>query len=226
MSEIFGVREVFTEMFRAYNLSVWPMQVITYALGIAAVIMAVKKTSYSDKIISGILTFLWLWAGIVWSLMFFCPYKFVYCIAAFVLVAQSLLLFMFGFGVVLKPSLSFKFRGDLNSIIGGIAILYVLILYPIIGGLSGWAYPQGPIFGVAPCPVCVFTFGMLLLAERRVPVLILIIPLFWSLLGIAAARRFGIYADLGMVVIGIFGTVLILLRNKMIAKVPEKEVAT
>ena len=53
MSEIFGVREVFAEMFGAYNASVWPMQVITYALGIAAVILAVKKTSYSDKIISG-----------------------------------------------------------------------------------------------------------------------------------------------------------------------------
>ena len=52
MSEIFGVREVFAEMFGAYNLSVWPMQVITYALGIIAVILAVKKTSYSDKIIS------------------------------------------------------------------------------------------------------------------------------------------------------------------------------
>lgn len=223
MSEIFGVREVFAEMFGAYNLSVWPMQLITYALGIAAVILTIKKTTYSDKIISGILTFLWLWAGIVWSLMFFCPYKFVYCIAAFVLVAQGLLLFMFGFGVALKPSLSFKWRGDSYSIIGGIAILYALILYPIIGGLTGWAYPQGPIFGVAPCPVCVFTFGMLLLADKRVPGSILIIPLLWSLLGIAAARRFGIYADLGMVVIGILGTALILARNKASAQVTEKE---
>lgn len=32
MSEIFGVREVFAEMFRAYNLSVWPMQVITSSI--------------------------------------------------------------------------------------------------------------------------------------------------------------------------------------------------
>jgi hypothetical protein len=226
MSEIFGVREVFAEMFRTYNLSVWPMQVVTYALGIAVVILAIKKTSYSDKIISGILAFLWLWAGIVWSLMFFCPYKFVYCIAAVVLVVQSLILLMFGLGVRSKPSLSFKFRGDLNSIIGGIAILYVFVFYPIIGGLSGWAYPQGPIFGVAPCPVCVFTFGMLLLTDKKVPVSILIIPFLWSLLGIAAVRRFGIYADLGMVVIGVLGMVLILLRNKMIAKVPEKEVST
>jgi hypothetical protein len=223
MSEIFGVREAFAEIFAAYNASVWPMQIITYALGIAAVILAVKKTSFSDRIISGILAFLWLWAGIVWSLMFFCPYKFVYCMAAVMLVVQGLLLFMFGFGVGLRPSLSFKFRGDSYSIIGGLAILYVLVLYPIIGGLSGWAYPQGPIFGVAPCPVCVFTFGMLLLADKRVPVPILIIPLLWSLLGVAAARRFGIYADLGMVVIGILATVLILYRNKASAQVPEKQ---
>lgn len=226
MSDIFGVREVFAEMFGAYNLSVWPMQIITYALGIAAVILIIKKTKYSDMIISGILAFLWLWAGIVWSLVFFCPYRFVYCIAAVVLVVQGLLLFMFGFGVGLKSSLSFKWRGDLYSIIGGIAVLYVFILYPIIGGLTGWGYPQGPIFGVAPCPVCVFTFGMLLLADKRVPVLILIIPLLWSLLGVTAARRFGIYADVGMVVIGILGTVLILYRNKASAQVAEKEIST
>jgi hypothetical protein len=186
-------------------------------------VLAIKKTSYSDNIISGILTFLWLWAGIVWSLMFFCPYRFVYCIAAVVLVFQGLLLFMFGFGVVLRPSLSFRWRGDLNSIIGGITILYALVLYPIVGGLSGWAYPKGPIFGVAPCPVCVFTFGMLLLADKRVPVAVLIIPLFWSLLGIVAAASFGILADLGMAAIGILGTALILSRNKASAQVIEKQ---
>jgi hypothetical protein len=167
------------------------------------------------------LAFLWLWAGVVWCLVFFGQYRFIYYVAGVMLIAQGVLLFLYGFGM-LKPSLSFKFRPDSYSVIGVLVILYAMVIYPIIGQLTGLSYPKAPIFGVAPCPVCIFTFGLLLLADRRVPASILVIPLMWSLLGIVAGAWFGIFADFGMAVIGIAGFVLILYRNKVIADVPGK----
>ncbi len=220
MNEIFGVPEVLLENFGTYNQAIWPMQIVTYILGIAAVILTMKKINYSDKIISAILVFLWLWSGVVWCLVFFGQFRSVYNVAGIMLVAQAALLFMFGFGVVLKPSLSFKLRAHSYSVIGAIIILYAMVIYPIIGELTGLSYPKAPIFGVAPCPVCIFTFGLLLLADKRVPGSILVIPLIWSFLGIVAAGWYGIFADFGMAVIGIVGTVLILHRNKISADVP------
>ena len=56
-------------------------------------------------------------------------------------------------------------------------------------GLSGTgrrdrhSYPGAPTFGITPCPVTLFTFGLLLLATTPVPWLLLVIPVAWSLVG-------------------------------------------
>ncbi|MCK4543000.1 MAG: hypothetical protein KAU17_12260, partial [Spirochaetales bacterium] len=186
------------------------MVAITYLIGIAAVILAIKKTKYSDKIISGILAFLWLWSGIVLLMIFLGPIDYRNYFGGALWIIQSILFFIFG---VVKPSLSFKFERDLYSIVGAIMIIYGLIFYPIIGFLSGHGYPGGPIFGVACCPVCIFTFGMFLWINKKVPIFIAVIPLLWSLTGIIAATQYGVWPDYGEIIIGITGFIMILHRN-------------
>ena len=65
-------------------------------------------------------------------------------------------------------------------------IVYAMLLYPAIGALAGQSYPAVPVFGVAPCPLVIFTFGVLLLADP-LPLRLLIVPLLWSLVGGSAA---------------------------------------
>jgi len=55
--------EQFLGIFKSYNLAIWPMQVIAYLLGIDAVLLAIKNIRYSDRIISAVLSFYWLWMG-------------------------------------------------------------------------------------------------------------------------------------------------------------------
>jgi hypothetical protein len=43
------------------------------------------------------------------------------------------------------------------------------------------------MFGIAPCPVTLFTFGLLLLARGPVAWWLLVIPVAWSLVGGSAA---------------------------------------
>jgi hypothetical protein len=57
--------------FESYNLDTWPMQAIAYLLGIVAVFFAVKRTRGSGRITSAILSFLWLWTGIVFCIFYF-----------------------------------------------------------------------------------------------------------------------------------------------------------
>ena len=46
------------------------------------------------------------------------------------------------------------------------------------------------MFGVTPCPVTIFAFGVL--AAKPLPRLVLVIPLAWSLIGGSAAVLLGI----------------------------------
>ena len=62
----------FLRVFEKYNLSIWPMQVIVYLLGIVALSLTIKKTKQSDRIICGISSFFWLWMGGVYHLVYFC----------------------------------------------------------------------------------------------------------------------------------------------------------
>lgn len=118
---------------------------------------------------------------------------------------------MIVYGVV-KPGVVFRFKLNGFSVIGLILVLYSMVIYPIIGYKLGHVFPQSPVFGAAPCPSTVFTFGLLLLAEK-LPKKNLIIPLMWSIVGLSAAIHLGIREDIGMLIAGLVGTSMILIRD-------------
>jgi hypothetical protein len=88
--------------------------------------------------------------------------------------------------------------------------------YPLLGSAFGHLYPVSPVFGVAPCPTVIFTFGLLLWSTARVPGYVLVIPFLWSLLGFSAAVSLGMREDYGLVVAGLLGTALLLLRGRLV----------
>jgi hypothetical protein len=83
----------------------------------------------------------------------------------------------------------------------------------MLNALAGHAYPQCPTFGVTPCPLTIFTWGLLLWAVRPLPKYLLVIPLLWSLLGVAVALKFGVWADAGLLIAGLVGSTMLLLPN-------------
>lgn len=68
-------------------------------------------------------------------------------------------------------------------------------MYPIVGLGTGHRWAETPQFGITPCPVTLFTFGLLLLTRVPVPRWLLVIPVVWSLLGGSAALMLGIPQD-------------------------------
>jgi hypothetical protein len=195
--------------FEKYNLAIWPMQVVAYVLGMMALFFAIKLSRYSSRIISGILCFLWLWTGIVFFPLYFGP---VYTPAygfGLLFIIQGLAFLL----SVLKPRLSFGFKGDVYSIVGLLFIAYAMIGYPVVGYFLGHIYPQSPPFGLTPCPGTVFTFGLFLLTDKKVPRLFLVIPLLWALGGVLPVSV-GILEDIGLIISGVLGTAMILYRDR------------
>jgi hypothetical protein len=93
-----------------------------------------------------------------------------------------------------------------------------MVIYPLLGLAFGHSYPRIPLFGVAPCPTTIFTFGILLWATKSVSAYLLIIPFLWSLVGMSAALNLRVPQDYGLVVAGVLGTTLILIQNRKIKK--------
>lgn len=77
------------------------------------------------------------------------------------------------------------------------------------------------MFGVAPCPAIIFTFGFLLWTTGRAPSWLLVIPTLWGLIGFTAVLIRGGLEDTGLLVAGLLGTGLLLYRNRS-----EKEAQT
>jgi Family of unknown function (DUF6064) len=206
--------EQFLEVFKNYNQTVFPMHIGLYLIAAVAIYSALKPNSKSDKIISIVLAFFWLWMGIVYHFIFFTAInQAAYLFGAFFII-QSILFFIFG---VFQNKFSFHFRFDKYGITGMLLIVFALIIYPILGYFFGHIYPSTPTFGL-PCPTTIFTFGFLLLNVKKCPPTILIIPFIWSVIGFMAAFQFGILEDTGLFAASLITTFLLIYRNKQLTE--------
>jgi hypothetical protein len=184
-------------------------------LAIGVIALLFTKWKHSGRLIAGVIAFLWLWSGLVTIILFFGTVSSQYYFWGTLWIIQGVVFVYYG---LLKPGFQFRSNKDLSTYLGFLLILYALIVYPIIGTLSGHKFPGGPIFGVAPCPVCIFTFGIFMMTRKRIPVYIFVFPLIWSILGIYAAIRMNVFADIGMAFAGVTGTAFILYNNKVLKK--------
>jgi hypothetical protein len=202
--------EQFLDVFARYNHAIWPLQIVAYALGLAAVVLAFSRAPQAGRVISGILAAFWLWTGIVYHGAFFSQINPAALLFGALFVIQGVLWLCAG---VLRDRLVFDARGGAIAVVGGLAVLYTLLVYPLLGAAFGHGYPYAPMFGVAPCPMTIFTFGLLLWTRPRLPRYLLVIPFLWSLVGFSAALSLGIREDFGLLVAGLLATAIVLWRD-------------
>jgi hypothetical protein len=106
-------------------------------------------------------------------------------------VVQGLL---FAHAALLRCDLRFARGHGPRAWLGWALIVYSALVYPLVG-VAGHGYPAMPMFGITPCPVTLFTFGMLLVAQGPVPRRLLIIPFLWALVGGSAAFLLAVPQD-------------------------------
>jgi hypothetical protein len=203
----FTARQFF-EIFEKYNEFVFPLQAVLIPAAAACVFLVFGKNKVFDRIIAAFLAILWLWAGIVYHLLFFTQINPVAYVFGALFVFEGALFFYLG---VVKERLRFGLENNFSGRLGVIFIAYALIVYPVISSLLGHGFPFSPTFG-APCPTAIFTFGLLMLTDRRLPLYVLIIPFLWAGLGAIAALSFGIYEDFGLPASAVGATFFVLRR--------------
>ena len=171
----------FFSVFAAYNISIWPAQVAAYGVGALAFWGIAARRPWGSYAAASVLTIFWLWNGVAYHLLFFSainPAAYLFG-AAFIL--QGLLFFAYG---VVADRMALRFRGGWHGALALALIVYAAVAYEVVGHFTGHGWPRALLFGVAPCPTTIFTFGMLMLSIRPLPAFLLAIPLLW-----AAVRR-------------------------------------
>jgi len=200
----------FFDVFAAYNAAVWPAQIIMYLAGLAVLVLAFRRSRWADHLIAAILAFYWIWMGALYHILFFQRINPAALIFGVVFIVQGVLFIV----ATMRGRLRFGAPLGWRAIIGAVFIVYAVGIYPILGIVSGHGLLDGPLFGVAPCPTTIFTFGILLWATAKVPWYTLVIPLLWSLVGFSAAVNLGVPQDYGLVVAGVLGTVLLVIPRR------------
>lgn len=203
-------------LFAQYNPAVWPLQPLALlgAIAVSALIV-LRPSRRADRLANTFLAALWLVIGVVFHGLFvrtLDPVQSVVYAAAFV--AQAALFVALG---VVGGRVAYRPRRDAASAFGLGAIVYALVVYPAIGIALGHPYPQAPLFGAAPCPTTIFTFGLLLLARQPVPKVLLLVPLAWAVVATPAAVGRGVFEDVALLGVALGAMVLIVVRDRRAA---------
>jgi uncharacterized protein DUF6064 len=196
----FTVEQFFDTLVR-YNLSVWPMQIILIGLAIAVIILLFRARYYNSRLIAAVLSFFWAWMAIAYHFTFFTAINpAASFFGGFFLVGAL----WFAWIGVLKNKLQFSLHGGIRAWLGGLLIVFSLIIYPLIGFLFGHRYPATPTFGL-PCPTTIFTLGILLFGVVPFPRSVFIVPVLWSAIGSFAAFQLRVPQDYGLLIAGLIG---------------------
>lgn len=214
----------FYSTLQSYNEAFWYMIITTFLLGFVVVYLAARKSKSSSKVISAILSFLWIWSGIVFFIIYYGPMDAeflglvlpgVWYLGGILFLLQGFLFLILG---LVKSSLSFRLGSDWISVVGALMVVYAMVIYPIIGFLTGYGYPRYPVFGIAPCPLTIFSIGLFQWSDRKMPIAIAAIPFIWALMGIMPVLALNVWADIGELLSAIIGFPLVLYHNSKLSK--------
>jgi len=184
-------REQFIAVFAAYNTAVWPAQIVAGLLGLVMVAMLARPTTAGSRVIGIGLAVMWAWTGVGYHWIHFSAVNKAAWAFGALFVLQGIALFYAAVGGRLR----FGITRARSAWLGWALVVYAAVIYPVLGVWSGHRYPELPMFGITPCPVTLFTLGLLLLTTAPVSRWLLAIPLAWSLIGGSAAFLLGVPQD-------------------------------
>jgi hypothetical protein len=204
------------QLFTRYNEDLWPLHVVMYVLAITLVVLIIARPgSGTDRIVTFTLAALWLWMGLVFQGIYVLDVNATAGVVYAVLFAIGAALFV---KAGIRRTLRFRPANGVSGWLGWTALGFALLVYPVIGAMSGHGYPEAPLFGMAPCPTTIATFGLLLLAAPPIPHRVLIVPGVWALLAPAAAIEQGVNEDVALLITGIVTVILVLVRDHRIRR--------
>jgi len=191
----FGRSDVL-ELLAAYNEATWPAPAVLSLVAFITVCLAFFPVPGRNRMASLLLAFMWFWSAAVYHFWFFARLTPAAYVFALLFAAQGALILRAG---VFRSDLKFWMHDGSRHLAGILLIFYALVAYPSISALLGHAFPAAPTFGV-PCPLTIFTLGILLIARAPYPRALFAIPLVWAVVGTFLGMELKIREDFALIV--------------------------
>ena len=195
-----------------YNVSIFPMQIITLFMAIILTYLLFARLSNNvNKLIKVYLSFTFVW----FALMF--PFEGVIKIGfGLVNIVIAILFFI----DIFTAKIEFKFPEASGKRYFMLFLIFsAFALYPLIEYISGHLYPKMILFGVAPCPTIIFTLALLTGAVPKIGKLIFILLILSAIYsGLTAPIMLKVWADLLLLGSGIYGLIILIKNWRLIGK--------
>ena len=175
------------------------------------VALLLRRSRTGGRGVSAGLAAMWLWTGIAYHGLYFTTINSAAWAFGALFVVQGAL---FLHAAIVRDVIDFGARSGPIAWLGWALVAYAGVLYPLLGLWAGHRYPELPMFGITPCPVTLFTFGLLLLAKPPVPLRLLVLPMVWSLIGGSAAFLIGMVQDWPLLLSGVVVGLIALLDRR------------
>jgi hypothetical protein len=201
--------EQFIEIFIEYNTTVYPIQLLLLIIGIFTLILLISKINSKNLIIGLVIGFIWIWTGLAYHIYFFSRINKIAFVFGIIFIIQGL---FFIFESIFKRRLKFEFEKSFKIFAGFFFIIFGLFIYPLICILRSNGLNEIISIGL-PCPTTIYTLGILMLATKRFPKYLLIIPTIWAAIGFFAAINFGIYQDVMLLVSALVADICIIYQK-------------
>lgn len=181
----------FIFVFTLYNGAIWPLQPLVHVAGIVMLLWLMRPSRACDRASVALLAAMWIWTGVVYQIGFFSRINALALAFGALFALEGVLLLE----AALRGRLAFGSTKGWRRTAGWALLVYTLLIYPLLGLVSGRNYFDLPAFGVTPCPVTLTTIGVLLLATPPLPRRLYVIPAAWTLVGGSAALLLGMPQD-------------------------------
>jgi len=204
--------EVFFKNVSAYNVSIFPMQIITLVVAvILTYLLFVRPGAIVNKLIKVYLSLTFVW------FVFMFPFEGVLKITFGLL---HLAIAIFFFIDIFTAKTEFKFPETSGKRTFMLFFIFsAFALYPLIEYMSGHIYPKVLLFGVAPCPTVIFSLALLIGAVPKVGKIIYILLIFPAIFsGLSVPIMLGVWADLLLLFTGVYGLITLIRNWKLIGK--------
>ncbi len=177
--------------FAQQNRVLWPAPAVVFVLTLGTVALAVRPRSWSAKLIGIALAVGWLWVAVGWHFLIFAGLNFMAPLYAAAFLAEAVFLAW----ATWSGRLAFRFRHNPCGWVGLALAMVAVAGYPWLDRFAGQDWAAVRIAGLAPCPIALLTIGLLLLSDGRKSLLLLLIPVLWTLVAGATGWSLGISHD-------------------------------
>jgi hypothetical protein len=172
--------EVYFRLIERVNEAWWPIQFVAIALGLAALILAVRGNTRSAL---ALLAPAWIFSGIVFHLQHYAEINVAATGFGYMFIAQAILLLVLATATS-RPDPS-RHRDRWRTSIGVAITVVGLLPWPLVSLARSGGWSQSEYIALHPDPTALFTIGMVLLCLRGFKAgLAVLVPVVWGAISI------------------------------------------